>query len=234
MASSSLNDGPSALASAFSWRVSLRHDVRVYWPLWLIVAAAIVLRLWDVHRVPGFNGDEAWYGVQVQQLLAGLPIDWRTPTGNVPGMLQIGSLWLLHSGFSPSLLLLRIPALLSSLAALAMAYAVGRRFFGATAGMTALVMMASFPAAIAYARLGWDPSHAPLLVLIAIYAAFAGRLLLSALVFAFALATHPATVFVAPLLVLAHFGFERQRKGGRRWLVSLPMSGCCCWRSCSA
>lgn len=218
MASSILNPDQSEPPSAFSWRGSLRRDVRAFWPLWLIVAAATLLRLWDVHRLPGFNGDEAWYGVQVQQLLAGRPIDWRTPTGNVPGLLQIGSLWLLHSVFSPSLLLLRIPALLSSLAALAMAYAVGRRFFGATAGMTALVMMASFPAAIAYARLGWDPSHAPLLALIAIYAAFAGRHLLSALFFAFALATHPATVFAAPMLTLASFGFERQRKA---WWLAL-------------
>lgn len=200
---------------AWSWRRALQGDGRDYWPLWLIVAAAILLRFWSVSWLPGFNGDEAWYGVQVQQLLAGRDIDWRTPTGNVPGLLQMGSLWLLLSVFPPSILVLRIPALLASLAALAMAYAVGRRFFGSVAGMTALVLMASLPAVIAYARLGWDPSHSPVLILLAIYAALARRPLLSALVFAFALATHPANVFVAPMLTLALLGFERHRAAWR-------------------
>ncbi len=208
-------DNPPADDRRPSWRAALRSDVGAYWPLWLIVAAAALLRIWDIGRVPGMNGDEAWYGVQVQQLLAGRPIDWRTPTNNVPGLLQIGSLWLLHSVFPPSLLLLRIPALLSSLGAMAMAYAVGRRFFGARAGMAALLLTACFPVAIAYARLGWDPSHSPLLVLIATYAALARRRLLSALVFAFALTNHPATVFVAPFLTLVLLGVERQRSGWR-------------------
>ena len=32
-------------------------------------------------RLPGVNGDEAWYGVQVLRLLSGEAVDWRTPTG---------------------------------------------------------------------------------------------------------------------------------------------------------
>src|SRR5688572_23562479 len=196
-----------ASAPPFSWRNAVRTDLRAYWPLWMIVALAIFLRLYEVHRLPGMQGDEAWYGLQARLLLSGAPIEWRTPTGNVPGMIHLWSLILLHSLFEPSLLLLRLPSILTSIAALLLAYAVGRRFFGQAAGMGSLVLMACLPVTIAYARLGWDPSHSPLLVLAAAYAAFAGRRLLGALLFALALANHPSAAFIAPFLTLGFFGF---------------------------
>lgn len=202
-----------APASQTSWRNALRTDLREYWPLWLIVALAVFLRLYEVHRLPGMQGDEAWYGLQARLWLSGEEIEWRTPTGNVPGMLHLWSLILLHALFEPSLLLLRLPSIISSIAALLLAYAIGRRFFGQAAGMVALVLMACFPMNIAYARLGWDPSHSPLLVLAAAYAAFAGRKLLCALLFALALANHPSAVFTAPFLTLGQFGFATLRHG---------------------
>lgn len=198
-----------------SWRRSLAEDLRAYWPLWLIVALAVVLRLYALGCLPGIIGDEAWYGVQAQRLLAGTGGDLRTPTGNVPGLFQLGSLTLLHSFFQPSALLLRIPALISSLIAMGLAYAVGRRFFGPAAGMAALVLMACLPASIAYARFGWDPSHASMFVLAASYAALARRRLLSTLLFALGLANHPAALFAAPFLTLAFLGSVMERQGWR-------------------
>jgi hypothetical protein len=193
------------------WSNALLADLRAYWPLWLIVAAAIFTRLYEFGRIPGMHGDEGWYGVQILNLIDGRAGELRTPTGNVPGLIHGGSLALLHSMFSPSLWLLRVPALISSLGAMAAAYVVGRRFFGPAAGMTALVLMACLPINNAYARIGWDPSHGPMLVLIATYCALAGRRLLSALVFAFALSNHPSAVFVAPFLVLGYLGIQRTR-----------------------
>lgn len=198
----------------WSLRHALRSDLRRFWPLWMIVAIAVAMRLYGIGRMPGILGDEGWYGVQIQRLLAGTGGEWRTPTGNVPGVIHYGSLALLHSLFQPSALLLRLPALLSSLAALAIAYAIGRRFFGATTGIAAVALMACFPINISYARLGWDPSHTQLLVLFAAYAAFANLRILSALCFAFALANHPAAVFAAPFLTLAYFGLD---VGKRPW-----------------
>jgi len=200
------DDRPAQLN--WSLRRSLKSDLRRYWPLWLIVAAAVAMRVYGIGRIPGILGDEGWYGVQIQRHLAGAGGAWRTPTGNVPGVIQYGSLALLNTLFPPSALLLRIPALLSSLAAMAVAYIIARRYFGATAGMAALVLMACFPVNISYARLGWDPSHTQLLVLFAVFAAVANRRLLSSLCFAFALANHPAAVFAAPFLTLAFFGFD--------------------------
>jgi hypothetical protein len=206
-------------AQAVQHPISLREqfsaDLLAYWPLWLIVAAAIFLRGYEIGRLPGMHGDEAWYGLQARRLLSGETVEWRTPTGNVPGMLHLGWLTLFHAVLPPSLLVLRLPSLISSVAALALAYLTGRRFFGPTAGITAVVLMACLPIAIAYARLGWDPSHAPLLVLAAAYAAFARRKLLCALLFALAVTNHPSAVFAAPFLTLGFLGFDRDRNGWR-------------------
>lgn len=193
-----------------------RSDLRTYWPLWLIIAAGLFLRIYEAHRLPGMHGDEAWYGLQARRLLAGDVVEWRTPTGNVPGILHLGSLILLHAIFLPSLMLLRLPALLSSIGAIALAYVVGRRFFGPIAAMAATILMASLPLNIAYARLGWDPSHSPLFILAAAYAAFAGRKLLCALLFALALTNHPSAVFAAPFLTLGFFGFRIEEGEWRR------------------
>ena len=179
--------------------------------MWLIVSIALVTRFYELDRVPGVQGDEAWYGVQALDLLHGRGGELRTPTGNVPGLLHGGALVLLHSLFPPSLWLLRLPALISSLAAMAGAYAIGRRFFGPVAGMTALVLMACLPINLAYARFGWDPSQLPLLILLATYCALAGRRLLAALLFAFAISNHPSAVFAGPFLLLAYLGVQRDR-----------------------
>lgn len=177
-----------------------------FWPLWTLVAAAVALRIYRLGDIPGLIGDEAWYGVQAQQLVAGSGGELRTPTGNVPGLFQLGSTILLHLVAQPSALLLRVPALVSSLAAMGLAYAVGRRFFGPVAGMGALVIMACLPANLAYARLGWDPSHAAMFILAAVYAALSRRRLLAVLLFGLALANHPAAVFVAPFLAFVYGG----------------------------
>lgn len=200
-ASSSATDGPHP-----SPRSALVADLRSFWLLWLVVAAAVALRLYRLGDLPGLIGDEAWYGVQAQRLASGMGGDLRTPTGNVPGLFQLGSTMLLHSVGSPSALLLRIPALLSSLAAMALAYAIGRRFFGPMAGMAALVIMACLPANLTYARLGWDPSHAPIFILAAAYATLSRRRLTAMLLFALAMANHPAAVFIAPFLTLTYGG----------------------------
>jgi len=52
-------------------------------PWWLItIAIAMALRTVALGRWPGINGDEAWYGVNVQELLHGGAVFWRTGVGN--------------------------------------------------------------------------------------------------------------------------------------------------------
>jgi hypothetical protein len=172
-----------------------------------------VFRVHALDRLPGINADEAWYGVQALRFLAGEAVDWRTPTGNLPGPLQEGLLLGIQRFLDPSLVLLRLPSVLSSLIQLGLTYAVVRRHFDRPTGALALVLTAVLPMNIAYARFGWDTSHSGLVAIIAAHFALAGNLWCSALAFALALAVHPTNVFLAPFLVLAFLGGDWHRRG---------------------
>lgn len=189
-----------------------RPAMRLAWKLlpWVVIAIAILFRVLELGRLPGINGDEAWYGVQAQRWASGEMVDWRTPSGNLPGPLQLGGLLLLQAVFEPSFALLRVPSLIASLGAMAMAYAIGRRFFDRTTAMIALLLMAALPVNIAYARFGWDTSHLGLVILAAAYAALAGRRVLSALAFGLSVTVHPTAVFAGPFLALLVFGREME------------------------
>ncbi|MFN2432108.1 MAG: hypothetical protein ABR599_04700 [Gemmatimonadota bacterium] len=184
----------------------------------LLVAGGVLLRVVDLGHLPGVNGDEAWYGVQMQRLAAGEPVDWRTPTGNLMGPLQAGPLLLLQLAFPPSIALLRWPAVLSGLAMIALAGLVLGRRFGGTTGWIATSLAAALPVAIAYSRFGWDASHSGALALVALQAALATRVVGVALLFLLLLWVHPTNVFLAPFLIFAMLGAARERWGLRRVL----------------
>ncbi|MBI3467641.1 MAG: hypothetical protein HY000_31925 [Planctomycetes bacterium] len=51
------------------------------WPwLWSLLGVSLCFRVLWLHRIPGINGDEAWYGVQVQRWLAGGSSSFLTPS----------------------------------------------------------------------------------------------------------------------------------------------------------
>ena len=187
------------------------------------MAVAIAFRVYALGRLPGINGDEAWYGVQAEHWLAGAAGQWRTPSGNIPGPLHLGLLTLLQLVAKPSFVLLRLPSLLSSLAAMALTYGAVRRYFDRPTAAMALVIMAVLPVNIVYARFGWDPSHSGLIDMGAAAFALAGNPLGCALVFALALAVHPTNIFVAPFLVLAFAGADVARRGWKGAILRTAM-----------
>lgn len=158
-----------------------------------------------------------------QTIATGAEPTWRTPTGNLPGPLQLELLMILHSLFEPNFALLRIPSLLSSIAAAALGWWVVRRHFGSGAALIALLLMAALPVNIAYARFGWDPSHVPLVGFAAAALALANRPLACAMVYAVALTTHPTSVFIAPFLILVLLGASKASSG---WRDALIRSSC--------
>ncbi len=185
----------------------------------VVLGVAVAFRLYGLGRLPGINGDEAWYGVQLARLLDGAPFEWRTPHGNIPGPLHSGLLLLLLL-FSPrSLTVLRLPSVISSLAQIGLTYAIAKKHFDRPTGVIALLLTASLPINIAYARFGWDPSHSGLAAIVAAHFALSGNVWASALAFVFALLVHPTNVFVAPFLVAVLFGVEHARIGWRGALV---------------
>lgn len=186
-------------------------------PLLLLVAVAVAARILWLDRVPGIDGDEAWHGVLGQSWAAGDFHYPRTPTGNYPGPVQpalvaLGQ-WVLPSHF----VVLRIPTVLASLGAMALAWQIGRRHLDGSTARLALLLMAALPANIAYARFGWDPSYGGLILLAGLAAALERHLVLTALLFGLGVWTHPTNVFAAPMLLIAFAAADRRAE--RRWLV---------------
>lgn len=184
-----------------------------------IIVFALAFRLIALGNLPGINGDEAWYGVLAQKIAAGEDLTWRTPSGNLPGPFQLGMLLILQALFEPSFTLLRVPSLLSSIAAAGLSGWVVQRHFGRRAGLIAVLLMAILPINIAYARFGWDPSHVPLIGLAAAALALANRPLACVIVFAVAMTVHPTSIFIAPFLVLTVLGATKQRSPLRKALI---------------
>ena len=165
-----------------------------------ILAVALAFRLYALGRLPGVNGDEAWYGVLAERVGRGNPYGWRTPSGNPPAPFQLGLLTLLVRLAPPSFALLRLPAVIASIAQAVLTFFVARRHLGRGAALVALLLTAALPVEIVYARFGWDPSHTGLVAVVACHFALAGRLPALALVGALAVWVHPTNVFLAPFL----------------------------------
>lgn len=181
----------------------------------VLLIVALAFRIISLGHLPGINGDEAWYGVLAQAIAGGTDPQWRTPSGNLPGPFQLGSLLILQTFFPPSFELLRVPAVISSVAAAGLAWWIVRRHFDRHLAMIALILMAVLPVAMAYARFGWDPSHAPLIGLVCAAFALTGWRVASAAAFAVAVAAYPTNVFIAPFLLLTLFGVSAERSGWR-------------------
>ena len=212
-----------------------------------ILAVAIALRGWRLGNIPGLNGDEAWSGVQAMRLIGGQSISLRTPTGNPVNPFYLGPLALLHLFLTPSITVLRIPALVSGLAVLAVNFFLCRRVFGSTVAGVSTLLLAVLPLNIAYSRFAWDASQTVLATTLVLYLGLQlvprgdgsrRSLLPPLLVYAAAVWIHPTNVFAGWLLFVPiaqsyrselREGLARLRTG--RWagrgglLVALSLAG---------
>ena len=177
------------------------------------VLVALALRVFALGRLPGVNGDEAWYGAQALRLLDGGPFTVRTPNGNLPGPLQLAALTAVHAVAAPSFALLRWPTVLASIAQCVLTWLAVRRHLGVGAAAIAAMLTAFLPANVVYARFGWDPSWSGLVAILAVHLALSGSAWGCAAAFALALTVHPTNVFLAPALALAFLGAEAGRSG---------------------
>jgi 4-amino-4-deoxy-L-arabinose transferase-like glycosyltransferase len=179
---------------------------------WLIVANCIAIlccavwfRGWELGRIPGVNGDEAWYGVAAERILDRGCVSARTPTGNVLNPFFMAPQVALHSFLDPSFTVLRTPALVSGLVALVVNFFLCRRAFGLRVAYLTTLIHAVLPINIAYSRFAWDASQSLLFTLPAIYAAVLANqgqrnrwTMVGLFSLAAALVVHPTNIFVAP------------------------------------
>ena len=130
---------------------------------------------------------------------------------------------LLHWGAEPSFWRLRLPAVISGVAALLVNFWLCRRVFGPTTAVVSTLILAVLPINIAYSRFSWDPAQSLLATTVVMYlaaqasrGAWEGRaaadpaidqrmrnhLPLGAAALAVAILVHPTNLFLMPLLVL--------------------------------
>lgn len=165
-----------------------------------VVAAGFFVRIIALGRLPGINGDEAWYGVNVHLLLDGEVPFLRTGVGNILSPLHSGILLGIESLAGPSFALLRVPSVVWGCVAVAVAYPLFAPLIGAAAALMLTGVLALSPAAVSQARLGWDPSATLLLSLLTVAFVIDNRRWRSVGSFLLALMAHPTNVFLAPIV----------------------------------
>ncbi len=126
-----------------------------------LIGVSLVFRILWLDRVPGVNGDEAWYGVQAVRFVDGKTWSWQTPSGlPVNPMLFVTEVLLLKI-WSPSFLILRIPIAIWACAGLAITFVLHRWYSGSRGeALLVVALTGCMPAHLAYSRFCWDSSFA--------------------------------------------------------------------------
>ncbi len=143
-------------------------------PLLIVNLAALgALALWfrcrALGNIPGLNGDEAWYGVTAWEILHQGKWLVQTPTGNALNPFFFGPLLLLQACCKPSIVLLRIVATASGVAALGLNWWLCRWVFDRRTAAISTLALAVLPIDIAYSRFAWDASQSLLATLPVLY-----------------------------------------------------------------
>src|SRR5688572_16401623 len=90
--------------------------------LLVVISLGCAFRLVALDRIPGMNGDEAWFAVNVEERLAGRPAFERTPSGLPINPFHTVPLEFIARISAPSFWGLRLPAAFWNMLALVLAY----------------------------------------------------------------------------------------------------------------
>jgi hypothetical protein len=180
------------------------------------------LRIAALDRIPGINGDEAWFGVQVEERLAHRPAFERTPSGLPLDPFHVVPLEFISRIAAPSFWALRFPAAFWNVLALVLAYPLLSRPFGGRPAFLTTVFIAISPAAITYSRISWEPSETVFFSLLVVALAALGRTAAALFTFACSLLAHPTNVFLFPVLVGACAGAWWSAVPSKPKIVTLP------------
>ncbi len=164
---------------------------------------SVVFRILFIQNIPGINGDEAWYSIQITEFFAGKsPKLIAAPLGR-PLINPFFILILLPVTmlFSPSFWILRTPSLIAGILLLPLSYILLRRSLSHSSALITFILAASLPINIAYSRFGWDPSQTALASLFVIHFTFKRNVLGIVLSFIAALFVHPTNIFLFPIIL---------------------------------
>jgi hypothetical protein len=140
-----------------------RNDIAGYFVLSVLLVLAFLVRLLWLGNIPGVNGDEAWYGLQVIGIM---PTAWHTPGGLPLNPFYIIPLWIFQRIFSPAFWVLRMPAVLAGLLLVILGFPLLRKRIGVIPAAVFVILCAGLPDLIVYSRFGWDTSETGLAMLV--------------------------------------------------------------------
>jgi hypothetical protein len=188
--------------------VNNKSDLPGYLVFSLVLLLSFLARILWLGNLPGINGDEAWYGLQVIGTRA---LSWQTPTGNPLNPFYILPLRIIQQFSPPALWVLRLPALLAGLLLLILGFVLLRKCIGTSSAVVFLILSAGLPDLIVYSRFGWDTSETGLAMLIVFYFAFSKRWWLCLAAVIGALLVHPSNIFALVILIVV-FGAEFSKR----------------------
>ena len=162
---------------------------------------AIWFRVSDLEAVPEHNGDESYYGIQAERLERGEAIALRTTSGNVLNPFLLGLALPLHAIATPSLTLLRIPSIVSSVLAVVLMLTLGSRAFDRTTALIAATLLAVLPILVFESRVGLEMSQQPFFGVLTIALAFLGNEIGLLLALLASMLVHPTDVFLLPMAI---------------------------------
>jgi hypothetical protein len=162
------------------------------------VVTALVVRTIALDRWPGINGDESWYGVNVQEWLHGGTPFLATGVGNPLNPIHSGLLLAFSTIFDASGAVLRAPEVLLGWLAVALAYPLLHLPLGRRAALVVTLVLAVSATTVGYSRIGWDPSGTPFMAVLALGCALHNRPGWALTALAAGWLVHPTNVFLAP------------------------------------
>jgi hypothetical protein len=152
--------------------------------------------------------------------VSGLPLSPIHVALEAPGLLV----------FKPSLWVVRLPAVISGIAAILLLYLLSLRIYDRTTALIASSLLAVLPLAIIFSRVSYESSHAPLLGTVLLYLAHRLKAVTLAVVLAIGYFIHPTNIFVLPILLAVilvrtceEYPFERARSMKAFVLRSAPL-----------
>lgn len=165
-----------------------------------VFALAVWFRVSSLGALPEHNADESYEGIQLARMLRGKPFTLLTTNNNPldPFFLALQAPFQLF--FSPSIRVLRAPAVISGLLAVIAAYLLGARSLGRGAALIAAALLATLPPAVEFSRIGHEYCQFALVGVIAVHFALEGRPLALAAALMAGLLVHPLQVFLLPVV----------------------------------
>ena len=204
--------------------------------LFAILAVAAALRLMELDVAPGFSGDEgyeAFYGWQVSEHRVFQMNPVRPYLG--PWFLWVMAPFIGLIGVGP--FAARLPVALMGVAAVALAWAVGKRLGGPRAGLGSGLLMATMPFAVLFSRLSLSVATTPFWVLLVVWLLLRlldrpgslGRGLALGLAVGAAVSFHPQGLLLGPVCAVVALalptGRELLRKPGTLLAAAVGFSG---------